>query len=213
MKKIYILILAIAGCYSSFAQTIFYDIPIGQTIGLDQTSGDICSAPWTTEEAKQSSIGNSWGGTWTSTNGGTPSSVVIEVMFTVGDVTATYPTQLNSIANNTVNSGASVNCASGMLLSWSLDPTNYVSMGSNTFLVDYSTSTIINQLDNLPYANDPYLRVTVTYTGAGISEQTGKEITLEKITDMTGRETKYRTNTPLMYWYSNGTVKRIFILE
>lgn len=213
MKKIYILAIAITGFQSSFAQTINYDIPIGQTVGLDQTSGDICSAPWTTEEAKQSSIGNSWGGTWTSTNGGTPSSVVVEVMFTVSDVTATYPTTLNGNANNSVNSGASINCAAGTLLSWNLDPADYISMGGNTFLVDYTTSTIINQIDNLPYAGDPYLRVTVTYTGAGLDELTGEEITLEKITDMTGRQTLYQPNTPLMYWYSDGSVKRVFIVE
>ncbi len=194
------------------AQTITYDIPIDSTIGLSLTSGDICTAPFTTEEAKQTSIGNSWGGTWTSINPGTAVSVEVQLMFSISDNPADYPTTLNGTANNMVNSGAAVNCATGSLLTWTLNPASYNSGGVNTFLVDYSGSSIINQVDNLPFANDPYLRVTITYAGLGLEDLSNTPAKLIRITDLTGREVKPETcpSQPLLYVYEDGTVKRVF---
>ncbi len=209
--KLLFISLLISGL--TFGQQVFYDIPFGQTIGLDMTSGDICTAPFTVEEAKQSSIGNSWGCTWTSTNGGTPTSVQVELRFSIADNPANYPTTLNGNADATVNSLAAVNCAQGSSLYWGLNPANYNVMGTNTFMVDYSSSSIINQLDNLPYAGDPFMRVTVTYAPSGIDELDNTAVEVVQITDLLGRETEFKPNTPLMYWYSDGTVKRMFTME
>jgi len=214
MKSLLTTVLAIAAISNfSIAQTVNYDIPIANTVGLELTSGDICTAPWVTEEAKQVSIGNSWGATWTSTNPGVATSILIELVFTVSDGVTPHPTTLNGIANNSVDPGAVVNCATGTPLSWNIDPADYNSMGSNTFLVDYTSSQTINQLDNLPYAGDPYMRVTVTYAGVGLSELNETPVELVRITDLMGRETEFTPNTPLIYVYSDGSVRREFRIE
>jgi hypothetical protein len=216
MKSILTTVLVIATISNfSNAQTVTYDIPIGNTIGLELTSGDICTAPWATEEAKQISTGNAWGGTWVSTNAGVPTSIEIELSFSVSEAAIQRPTTLNGISNSNVDPGPAVNCAVGGVLTWSVDPLTYLPLSPNTFLVDYTGSTTINQVDNLPYAGDPYLRVTVTYggSGAGINELTGAPIELVKITDLMGRETKFKTNTPLIYVYSDGTTRRVYQLE
>lgn len=148
----------------SKAQIVTYDIPFSQTIGLQQTTGDICSAPWTTEEAFQATQGNSWGFTWTSTNAGTPSSVDITLGFTVTDGGGTFPTTLNGSASFSVTDGTAKNCENSTLMTWSVDPTNYVSAGLNTFMVNFATATNVSQVDNLPFAGDPFFRVTVDYT-------------------------------------------------
>ncbi len=204
-------ILFFAGAAS--AQTVTYDILVGDLVGLSLTSGDICSAPFTTEEARQTSIGNSWGATWASTNAGIATSISVELSFTVADTVAIHSITLNGNPAGSVNSGPSVSCAAGTVLNWTIDPSNYNSMASNTFLVDYSNSGIVNQVDNLPYPADPYMRITVNYAGAALGELTGETPELIKITDLTGRECGYNPNTPLIYWYADGTVERIFVME
>lgn len=165
MKKLVLsLIVVFSLLTASFSQIVNYDIPIGATVGLELTSGDICTAPFTTEEAKQVSMGNSWGGTWTSTNSGMPSSIQVTLKFSVSETPEIHSTTLNGTSSNNVDPTAYVDCASGPLLTWDIDPSNYNPLGSNTFLVDYSNSDTINQVDNLPYLGDPYIRVIVDYT-------------------------------------------------
>lgn len=212
-KKLLTILSFIFFSGAASAQTVTYDILVGDLVGLSLTSGDICSAPFTTEEARQTSIGNSWGATWTSTNGGIATSISVELSFTVADTVAMHNITLNGNPAGSVNSGPSVSCAAGTVLNWTIDPSSYNSMASNTFLVDYSNSGIVNQLDNLPYPADPYMRITVNYAGAGLGELTGETPELIKITDLTGRECEYNTNTPLIYWYADGTVERIFVTE
>ena len=202
---------------SSFsqAQTVIYDIQIDSLLGLELTSGDICTAPFTIEEAKQITAGNSWGGMWTSTNAGTVSSVLVELSFTVSDSISSHPTSLNGNGSFIVDPGAAVNCAAGSLLSWNIDPLNYNSMGLNTFLVDYSTSATINQVDNLPFSGDPYIRVTVRYdpSGVGLNELNAGAIELIKTVDLTGRKTAFKPNTQLIYMYSDGSVERVYKVQ
>ncbi len=209
IKKILFSVIVLSSAHT-YSQLVTYDIPIGSTIGLEQTSGDICTAPFTVEEAKQMTIGNTWGCTWTSSNAATPSSIQIELMFTVGNGMSSHSTSLNGFVNNPVDPGGAVNCEQGTQLIWSIDPTNYNPMGVNTFLVDYSNSSIVNQLDNLPYAGDPYMRVSVLYSGTGLNELSGVPVELVKITDLMGRETEFRYNTPLIYLYSDGSSKRVY---
>jgi len=208
-------LLMIAITNTSFGQVVIYDIPIDSAVGLELTSGDICTAPFTTEEAKQMAVGNSWGGTWTSTNSGTATLIEVELMFSFSDSVSSHPTTLNGTASNNINPGPAVNCAVGGTLTWNIDPANYNSLASNTLLVDYTASTIINQVDNLPYVGDPYLRVSVTYTPSqsGINELTGAPIELLMIVDLMGRETTFVANTPLIYIYSDGSTERVFSIE
>src|ERR1700741_1114799 len=81
-----------------FSQTIIYDIPFDSLMGMTLTSGDICSGPFTIEEAHQTTAGNTWGGYWVSTHAGTPTSIQIELSFTVNDTITSYPTTLNGVA-------------------------------------------------------------------------------------------------------------------
>ena len=48
---------------------------------------------------------------------------------------------------------------------------------------------------------------------SGIEELTQGTVELLKITDLMGRETKPVFNTPLIYYYSDGTIERVFKLE
>ena len=47
----------------------------------------------------------------------------------------------------------------------------------------------------------------------GIDELTFGNKKLLKIVDLMGRETTFKTNTPLIYIYSDGTLERVFELE
>jgi len=203
----------------SFSQTVVtYVIEVDSVVGLELTSGDICTAPFTIEEAKQIQAGNSWGAMWTSTNAGTPTSIEVSLTFSVSEASVMRPTTLNGTSNNLVDPGAAFNCELGSLLTWDIDPAGYVPMGLNTFLVDYSGSTTVHQVDNISMAMpiDPYFIVTVTYGepgGVGIGELNNSSLELVKITDLMGRETTFKPNTPLIYVYSNGSVKRVFEFE
>lgn len=215
-KTLLIIVLAVTILPSfSFGQLVIYDIPIGQTNGLSLTSGDICTAPYNIEEARQTTIGNEWGATWMSTNAGIPTSVEIELMFTSNEGAGGHTTTLNGIANNNVDPGATVSCANGSQLFWTLNPAGYNPMASNTFLVDFSSSAVSHQLENLTSTgtDDVFMRVHVQYGTAGLDELNSAEVELVKITDLMGRETGFAPNTPLIYVYSDGTVRRMFQME
>lgn len=203
----------------SFSQTVVtYIIEIDSLVGLELTSGDICTAPWTIEEAKQIQPGNSWGGMWTSVNAGTPTDIEVNLTFSVSESSTMRPTTLNGSSNNMVDPGAAYNCEVGTLLTWTIDPAGYVPMGLNTFMIDYTGSNTVHQIDNISMAQpiDPNLIVTVTYgeqSGIGIDELDGTAVTLVKITDLMGRETVFAPNTPLIYIYSDGSVQRVFEIE
>ena len=203
----------------SYSQTVVtYIIEIDSVVGIELTSGDICTAPFTIEEAKQTQAGNSWGAMWTSENAGTPTNIEISLTFSVSEASVMRPTTLNGIANNTVDPGAAYNCEVGAPLTWTIDPAGYVPMGLNTFLVDYTGSATVHQIDNISMAQpiDPYFIVTVTYGeqgGIGIDELNNAAVTLVQITDLMGRETVFTPNTPLIYIYSDGSVQRVFEVE
>lgn len=164
MKKIFTLSFLFLTLSHGFAQTAIYDITMPSTIGLTQTSGDMCSAPFNVEEAHQTTASNMWGATWESDFCGVVNSITVELMFTVSDGSTPHPSSLNGVFSNNVDPGAMVNCASGTTLYWVIDPANYITSGTNTLLFDFSTSGNVHQLDNLPYAGDPYMRITVDYT-------------------------------------------------
>ena len=164
MKKLATLLVVPTFGLISNAQVITYDIPIGQTIGLQQTTGDICSAPWTVEEAFQATLGNQWGCTWTSAGSGAAVSVEITLGFTVTDGNSTYPTTLNGVASNNVNDGPPKSCEPSTIMTWVIDPSSYNAGGTNTFMVDFAGSDSVSQLDNLPFIGDPYMRITVDYS-------------------------------------------------
>ncbi|MDG1331517.1 MAG: hypothetical protein P8P74_04260 [Crocinitomicaceae bacterium] len=216
MKTLLLSTLVLFGAANySQAQTVTYDLVFDSLIGLELTSGDICTAPFTVEEAKMISGGNMWGGTWTSTNTGTATSVVVDLSFSYNFTVSDRPTTLNGTSSNMVDPGIVVDCEQGPMLSWVLDPASYNAGGLNTFLVDYAGSGIINQIDNLPYPGDPYLRVTVEYStgGASLSELNPNGAELVQILDLMGREVKFTPNTPLIYVYSDGSVKRVYEVQ
>ena len=210
----------IVGLFStfSFSQTsVTYFVEFDSVVGLELTSGDVCTSPWAIEEAKQMQAGNSWGAMWTSTNAGTPTAIEVSLTFSVSEASVMRPTTLNGIANNNVDPGAAFDCEVGSALTWTIDPTGYVPMGLNTFLVDYTGSTTVHQIDNISMAQpiDPYFVVTVWYdeAGIGIEELSMQGAELVKITDLMGREVVFTTNTPLLYVYNDGSVRRIVVAE
>ncbi|MBD3636982.1 MAG: T9SS type A sorting domain-containing protein [Crocinitomicaceae bacterium] len=180
MKKLYGTILSLLFTTVLFAQTVTYEIPVSGLVGLTLTSGDICSPPFVgPEEAKQTSIGNQWGCTWVSTGSGIVTSVDVEVMFTLNNLT-NIPTLLNGVSNNT-QTGLTPNCAASTMLTWSVDPSSYNVGGTNTFLADYASSAQINQIDHLYQSTqDIYMTVTVTY-----SPCTAPTVSVSEITPVT----------------------------
>lgn len=202
----------------SFSQTTIYYIDFDSLVGMTLTSGDMCSAPFTIEEAHQTTAGNTWGGMWQSVNTGTATSIQVELSFTYSQTTGLMPSTLNGVPSNTVDPGADINCATGVPLTWVIDPTNYNSGGMNTVLFNFATSPVTNQIDNIiPHGNGyAYLKVTVVYTpsGVGINEYSNEsEKKLLKVTDLLGRETKFESNRILIYYFSDGSTEKVFKTE
>jgi len=73
---------------------------------------------------------------------------------------------------------------------------------------DYSV-ILINSVGCDSIAN---LNLTITNT-TGISDIANNKCNLVKITNILGKETPYRKNTPLFYIYSDGTVEKRIIIE
>jgi len=60
---------------------------------------------------------------------------------------------------------------------------------------------------------DSIVSLNLTVTTSGISDIANNKSLLIKITDMLGKETPYRKNTPLFYIYDDGTVEQRIIVE
>jgi hypothetical protein len=70
-----------------------------------------------------------------------------------------------------------------------------------------------NYLTDLDVSND-YICKNVQAGYVGLETHTPpSNVTLRKIIDITGRETTFRPNTPLIYIYSDGSVKRVYRME
>jgi len=72
---------------------------------------------------------------------------------------------------------------------------------------DYSV-TLINSA-----GCDSIVNLNLTVTTTGISEIANNKSNLVKITDVLGKETPYRRNTPLFYIYNDGTVEKKIIID
>ena len=72
---------------------------------------------------------------------------------------------------------------------------------------DYS-ATLINSV-----GCDSIVNLNLTVTTTGISEIANNKSNLVKITDVLGKETPYRRNTPLFYIYNDGTVEKKVVVE
>ena len=116
MKKLFTLLLS-SLAIGSFGQVVVYDIKPADFVSpfLELTSGDICSG--SVEEAKQQSMGNTWGFTWTSTNSGTPASIQIDMYYTISDGGTAYATTLNSTASGTVDNVSAFSCTGASISS------------------------------------------------------------------------------------------------
>lgn len=211
MRKLYTSLFFTAfAVFATKAQVATYDIPFSQTIGLQQTSGDICSAPWNVEEAFQQTAGNTWGFTWSSTNTGIAQSVEITLGFTVTDGGGNFPTTLNGNASFNVSDGTIKACENSTILTWTVDPQHYNVGGMNTFMVDFSSATNVSQVDNLPFMDNPFFRVTVNYApcsaidttltdnvGSLTSNATGSNYTYQWIDCPTGTLLPGQTNSTI----------------
>jgi len=72
---------------------------------------------------------------------------------------------------------------------------------------DYSV-TLINSV-----GCDSIVNLNLTVTTTGISDIANSKSNLVKITDVLGKETPYRRNTPLFYIYDDGTVEKRIVIE
>jgi len=164
MKKLFsFLIIIFAFINLSFAQIITYDIPITSFNGMTINTGDFCFDP---NEYKQSAAGNTWGFTWTSIETNTPSTISIQIRYTINDATGPHPTTLNGISNLSIN--PSFAACSNDLNTFNLDPTNYISGGLNTFFIDYSTSPQRNQISS--NFSTIFAQVIVDYSTLTVTE-------------------------------------------
>ena len=86
---------------------------------------------------------------------------------------------------------------------------NSYSWNGNTYTNsgDYSVTTTNSA------GCDSIVNLNLTVTTTGISDIVNNKSNLIKITDMLGQETPYRRNTPLLYIYDDGIVKKKIILE
>lgn len=156
MKKIVLVCCLWVMATVSNGQVVDYFVPVGDLINMVPHGGDMC---WDPGEYKQASVGNTWGFTWTSTNGGTPTSINVD-WINVSDEGVLVTTTLNGFANNSYNSTGNVTCnPTGEL--FSLNPANYNPLGVNTVMLDYSASTTtVTQLYPL---GGTYVHIEVTY--------------------------------------------------
>jgi hypothetical protein len=66
----------------------------------------------------------------------------------------------------------------------------------------------------IPYTFNPSQPLALPCSGTGgLNDLTNSIKQLVKIVDVMGRETKFKTNTPLIYIYSDGTTEKIFKVE
>ncbi len=72
---------------------------------------------------------------------------------------------------------------------------------------DYS-ATLINSV-----GCDSITNLNLTVSTIGILDITNNKRNLVKITDLLGKETPYRRNTPLFYIYDDGTVEKRMVIE
>ena len=169
MKNLYILLILTLGvANNSNSQIVTYNVPVGDLIGMQINGGDFC---FNTSEQEQSTIGNTWGFTWTSTNGNTPSSVVVDIFFTIEEGVGPYPTTLNGLADAPINP-ALASCGFSNT-PYTLNPANYNPLGVNTYLMDYTASVQDNQIIDALGAGI-FARITVDYcqTTVGIDPLT-----------------------------------------
>jgi Leucine-rich repeat (LRR) protein len=94
----------------------------------------------------------------------------------------------------------------------------------NGMVIDADTNNLTCvEVDNLGYANSSWGNTFDSFvsfsnytnpcvTVSAIQEQTTNKELL-KVTDLLGRETPYRRNTPLFYIYNDGTVEKKIIIE
>lgn len=142
MKKLYFILLLIVGfSIKSNSQVVIYNIPVTDLIGMQLNGGDFCFNP---NEQEQAVVGNTWGFTWTSTNGNVPSSVVVDIFFSIEEAAGPYPTTLNGFADAPVNP-AFASCGFSNT-PYTLNPANYNPLAVNTYLMDYAASIQDNQI-------------------------------------------------------------------
>ena len=77
----------------------------------------------------------------------------------------------------------------------------------------YTTGGVFT--DTIPNAAgcDSVITIDLSMNYTGLNELNDSPKELLKIVDLTGRETPYRPNTLLVYYYSDGTVERVFKVE
>lgn len=103
-----------------------------------------------------------------------------------------------------------------------------VKNGNNTNFTNFSVSNNPNltciEVDDVSYSNANWTLIDVQTSfstdcnnacsgSLGIKELTHGNGELVKITDLMGRETTFRPNTPLIYYYTNGTIEKMFKSE
>ncbi len=78
-------------------------------------------------------------------------------------------------------------------------------IGSYTMNIEYTAyATVFSMPQSLPLSEDYTLEVEACTSN--LLELSKEEKTLVKITDLMGRETTEKPNTPLLYHYSDGTI-------
>ena len=156
-------------------------------------------------------------GKWTnydaySLNGSLDDIGIWKTALTACEIQDLYNAGLNSVVNTVSQTGPQLDAdQTGAIYQW-LDcdngnqPINGETNQSYTSTVTGNYAVEVN-MNGCIVTSSCYL---VDYTG--IEELNAEGQVLIKITDLMGRETKFKPNTPLLYIYSDGTIERKFEL-
>ena len=148
------------------AQTVVYDIPVGDLIGLyDGCSSGSSEHLYNYDPS--TGVQDDYGISWNSTGSGTPTSVTVELWQGVSCGTGSDNIALNGTNQGTLTNKNDCNCTptpetSGVI---SMDPADYNTGGYNESIITWSTSTGLSQ--NAAWGN-AYARVTVLYGNTSV---------------------------------------------
>ena len=128
----------------------------------------------------------------------------------------------NSISTLDISSNTSLielYCYNNSLNELNIANGNNTNIASSNFYATGNPDLTCIQVDDVAYSTTNWTNIDATSSfsldcsSVGIEELSNTPKQLVKITDLIGRETTFKPNTPLIYIYSDGTAEKVFKLE
>ena len=133
--------------------------------------------------------------------------------------------QLTSLDLSQNTALTAVNCSNNQLTCLNVKNGNNTNISTFWFLADGNPNLTCIEVDDVAWSNANWTAIdsqmsfsldcqnACSMSSAGLNELSNTPKQLIKITDLIGRETEYKTNTPLIYIYSDGTTEKVFKME